>query len=240
MRALLYADWCTIKSALKTYLLFLGLVAVLTVFMATSSPAPDPTGQSTQAYAGVAIMGLTMLSFLCYFAFFGSDEREGWQAHRLALPIARQSVVRARYLALLVWFIALQAVLNLLGFACGAVASLAMHGRASTPPLAVVAILSMVLLAIYLIYMAIETPIFFHLGLTRGRLFFTVPFMLVSIGFTLDPVREFADLIETRLEGLAGALGSAYPLAAGVLLVGLVAYGASMLVSERIYARRDF
>ena len=170
---------------------------------------------------------------------FGNDEREGWEAVRLALPVTRRTVVRSRYLALVILFGIVAVVVNLVGIIMGAGTALALYGQIGFMPLDEGALLTGLFLAVYLIYLGLTTPVVFKMGLSKARIYFSMPFMLCLL-FTFDPVKDALAGIASSLNLSPQLLENPLPLLLPALAVAVAVFAASMLVSERIYSARDF
>ncbi len=238
MKALLYSDWCIVKGVARQY----PVVALAVAFIATvggiSSVDPNATALASHIHTTVVASGVMMVSFFGFFAFFGNDEREGWEAMRLSLPVTRRTVVRSRYVSLLAWILLLEVLVNLAGLLIGLIAAYAMHGAPGFLPLNEVVLLSALTMAAYLLYLSIEIPIFFKKGLTAARMYFSLPFFACML-FSLEPVQKVANTVAGHLSKLTTAAGMPLLLMAG-MAIAFAAYYVSMLVSERIYGARDF
>lgn len=238
MKALLYSDWCIVKGVARQYPVVALAVAFIAAVGGVSSVDANATALASHIHTTVVASGVMMISFFGFFAFFGNDEREGWEALRLSLPVTRRTVVRSRYVSLLAWILILEVLINLVGMVIGLIAALATYGTLGFLPLNEVAMLSTLIMGVYLLYLAIEIPIFFKKGLTAARLYFSLPFLACML-FSLEPVQKAATNIAGHLMKLTDTFGIPLLLATG-MVIAFAAYYASMLVSERIYARRDF
>ena len=148
------------------------------------------------------------------------DDRDGWAAFRLALPLSRRDVVLGRYattvatcLAFAVLGVALSAIVEQVAAAPGVegILSLAMVGTAFT-----------------LTCMAIVLPIYFRVGTTRGAriiamLMCVIPFVVVGFGD--------ASVVAGFIAGPDFLV--LFPV------VSLVLFAASAVVSLRLYDSRD-
>jgi hypothetical protein len=239
MKSLLYSDWCVIKGNARQYPLPAFIIVAVVIFTGITDLSGDVMSLVMGIHSTVVSTGVMMISFFGYFALFGNDEREGWEALRLALPVTRRTVVRSRYLTLLMWVVALELAINLLALLGCAVASLALYGTLAFAPANEILLLNGVLIAVYLVYLGIENPVMFKLGLSKGRLYFSLPFLLCML-FTVEPVKNAATAMLGKLEALSTAVGSPLVLVAPAIVLSLDIYYASSLVAERIYARRDF
>lgn len=239
MKALLFSDWCTLKGVSRNYPAPAMIVALVATFAGIQSVEPVANAIATHVHASIVSVGLMMFSFFGYFSLFGNDEREGWEAVRLALPVTRRTVVRSRYLALILLFGMVSVAVNLIGVIMGAGTALALYGQVGFVSLPEGALLTGLFLVVYLGYLGLTTPIVFKMGLSKARIYFSLPFMLCLL-FTLDPVKEALQRTPISLDEISGSPSSLLPLLAVGLVVALAIYGTSMLVSERIYEARDF
>lgn len=239
MKALLFSDWCTLKGVARNYPAPALVIALVATFAGIQNVEPVADALALHVHSSIVSVGLMMFSFFGFFSLFGNDEREGWEAVRLSLPVTRRTVVRSRYLALVILFCLVAVVVNLVGLVMGAVTALLLQGQPGFMPLGEGVLLTGVFLVVYLVYLGLTTPVVFRMGISKARIYFSLPFMLCLL-FTLDPVKERLQRLPLRLDEISQAVGSALPLLAAALVVAAAVFGASMLVSERIYEARDF
>ena len=233
MRALMFSDWCVIKKYLAHYLLTSIVIGGFTAL----GNAGDP-----------AAMTIAMTCCVCYtsslfimFALFGADDRGEWARGRLELlPIRRTDVVKARY--------GIMALAITTTMAAGFVASIGLalavslvngfetgqlgHLFAPEPLLALLATVAS-LFAI----LAIQMPLVFSLGVERGKIAAVAPLLfIVLLGF-----EQFRSPIITVAGNLTAAAATlpAPSIALGILGAAAATYLVSMLVSTRLYARRE-
>ena len=90
-----------------------------------------------------------------------------------------------------------------------------------------------------LLFLSIEMPIVFHLGIEKARMAISIPFMLCML-FTIEPVRDALISLLNKLEHVEAALGTPAPLFAGGACAVILVYLASMRLSEHLYANREF
>ena len=231
MKALFYADWCTIREVLVRTLLVCALVAVPMVMM---------SGEAGGSASGVFAATLVTIMPIFYFmlSLFGGDEQTGWQEVRLALPVTTSVVVRARYAFLaLAGFAsalvgALVGVVTNVGFSLSAGTGLALG-------VSDVALSSVSVAAFGLAYMALLMPVAFKVGISKARVYFTLPFFLPLL-LNVPAVANALGGVVGQLERLTAAFGSPLPIAAAGMCVCVVIYLVSMRISERVYASRDF
>lgn len=233
MCALMFSDWCVVKKYLAHYLLTSLVIGGFTAM----GNAGDP-----------AAMVIAMTCCMCYtsclfimFALFGADDRGEWARGRLELlPIGRADVVRARY--------GIMALAITAAMAAGFVASLGLalamslvNGTdvmqlellfAPEPALAFLATIAS-LFAI----LAIQMPLVFSLGVERGKIAAVAPLLfIVLLGF--EQVRGPILAVAGNLATAAATLPTP-AIALGILGAAAAAYLVSMLVSTRLYARRE-
>ena len=239
MKALLFSDWCTLKGVSRNYPAPALIIALVATFAGIQNVEPLADAIAMHVHSSIVTVGLMMFSFFGFFSLFGNDEREGWEAVRLALPVTRRTVVRSRYLALVILFGIVAVVVNLVGVIMGAGTALALYGQIGFMPLDEGALLTGLFLAVYLIYLGLTTPIVFKMGLSKARIYFSIPFMLCLL-FTFDPVKDALAGIASSLNLSPQLLENPLPLLLPALAVAVAVFAASMLLSERIYGARDF
>lgn len=239
MKALLFSDWCTLKGIAKSYPIPALVVAVVATAAGIQDVEPLAGAVATHVHSSIVSVGLMMFSFFGFFSLFGNDEREGWEAVRLSLPVTRRTVVRARYLALVILFALVAVVVNLVGIVAGAGTALALHGQVGFMSPVEVMLLTGLFAVVYLLYLGLTTPVVFKMGISKARIYFSLPFMLCLL-FTIEPVKERLQQLPLSLEEISASMGSPIIPLLATLAVAAAVFGASMLVSERIYAQRDF
>lgn len=231
MRALLFSDWCTVRGTLGRVLAVCLIVTCPLVLMSSGEGAIAPG-------AFAASIVTIMVVFYAMLGLFGSDEQLGWEEARLALPFTARHVVRARYAFLALMTLASAVVGTLVGIVTDLLLSAA--GSLSVPHGALeVAGAAAGVAAGGLAYLGIIIPLVFKMGMSRSRMFFSAAFLLPLL-FNVEPVRRVATGMLNWLEATSTAVGSPVPLALAYAALCTVAYLVSMLISERIYAARDF
>ena len=128
--------------------------------------------------------------------------------------------------------------LKILGAAIAAIATMVKFGTVTIMPLWMVAVTIAIALSVTLIYLAIEMPIFFKLGLTKARLYFTLPFFACML-FMLKPVQRFFEGLAARFGSIAETIGNPAPILAVLIVIAAVLYGISSIISTRIYEKRE-
>lgn len=231
MKALLFSDWCTVRGTLARILIVCLIVTSPMVFMTSTEGATAPG-----VFAASVIT--ILIVFYAMLGLFGSDEQLGWEEARLALPFTKRQVVRARYAFLALMALASAMVGTLAGIATDLL--LSATGMLIVPRSALeVAGAATGIATGGLAYLGIVMPLVFKMGMSRSRMFFSVAFLLPLL-FNVGPVRQVAAGALNWLEATSVAIGSPAPLALAYAALCTVAYLVSMLISERIYAARDF
>lgn len=233
MRALMFSDWCVVKKYLAHYL----LTSLVTGGFTAMGNASDP-----------AAMVIAMTCCVCYtsslfimFALFGADDRGEWARGRLELlPVGRADVVKARYGIIALAITATMAAGFVASLVLALVVSLVNGSDAKQfgllfapePALAFLATI-----ASLFVILAIQMPLVFSLGVERGKIAAVAPLLfIVLLGF-----EQFRSPIIT-VAGNVAAAAATLPtpaIALGILGAAAAAYLASMLVSARLYARRE-
>ena len=239
MKALLFSDWCTLKGVAKSYPAPALVIAAVATFAGIQNVEPVADAIALHVHSSIVSVGLMMFSFFGFFSLFGNDEREGWEAVRLSLPVTRRTVVRARYLALLILFGIVAVAVNLVGLVMGAITALVLNGQVGFMPFSEGVLLTGIFCMVYLVYLGLTTPVVFKMGISKARIYFSLPFMLCLL-FTFEPVKDAMQQLPVSLGQISAIFGSPLLLLALGLVVAAAIYGASMLVSERIYEARDF
>ncbi|RVU97249.1 ABC-2 transporter permease [Coriobacteriales bacterium OH1046] len=239
MKAILFADLVTLKKSPKQYLLSIGIMCA--IFTATALFDDEMDAEQIVGFFQGSITGMStaMSSFFAFFQLFGMDEQAGWQSVRLSLPIARRDIVVSRYMILAAMLVVMLAGSLLLATALTTVITQVAFGSVTTMPASDILALAIVYFAAFLTYLTIELPLFFRMGLSKARGYFTLPFMACML-FMLKPVQEFAGKVGTQLMGVVGAIGSPWPLILGAAAAALVLYALSGLISLRLYSTREF
>lgn len=231
MKALFYADWCTIRETFARTVLVCAIVAVPMV-AASYTDGSDAPG----VFAATIVTVMPIFYFM--LGLFGADEQAGWQEVRLALPVTPSSVVRARYA-----FLALAGFgAALVGTLCGLLTNVLFSAFAKLMvPRGVFTIAASALgvAAFGLAYMALLMPMAFKIGISKARVYFTLPFFIPLL-LNVPPVRDAFAGMTSQLEHMSDAMGTPLPLLAAGFLVCVAIYLVSMRVSERVYAARDF
>lgn len=233
MRALMFSDWCVVKKYLAHYLLTSLVIGGFTAMGNASDPA-------AMVIAMTCCMCYTSCLFIM-FALFGADDRGEWARGRLELlPVGRADVVKARYGIMALAITAMTAA----GFVASLGLALAMslvNGSdakrlgllfAPEPALALLATIASLFVII-----AVQMPLVFSLGVERGKIAAVAPLLfIVLLGF--EQVREPIITVAGNVAAAAATLPTP-TIALGILGAAAAAYLVSMLVSTRLYARRE-
>ena len=187
------------------------LLVISAIFLFSSVFMPSEENFFFVAYP-VLMGGILPVTLLSY------DERFGWNRYCDALPLTRKQVVDERYLMTLLSFLALFAVT----LAVQAVVLLPKGRREDLVQLAGL------LPCFGLAAPAILLPVSLRYGVEKGRLvYFFIIGLVVAAGLVFS-----SDLLQ-----VSGAIGNGG--VAAVLLGALLVFGASWLLSIRIYAKRE-
>lgn len=233
MRALMFSDWCVVKKYLAHYLLTSLVIGGFTAMGNASDPA-------AMVIAMTCCMCYTSCLFIM-FALFGADDRGEWARGRLELlPVGRTDVVKARYGIMALTITATMAA----GFVASLGLALAMslvNGSdakrlgllfAPEPALAFLATIASLFVII-----AVQMPLVFSLGVERGKIAAVAPLLfIVLLGF--EQVREPIITVAGNVAAAAATLPTP-AIALDILGAAAAAYLVSMLVSTRLYARRE-
>lgn len=232
MRALMYADWTIIR---KTVLRYLGISILILSPLVILANGDEEFAPGTSA----AIMCIMMVTFYLTISLFSSDETNDWELVRLTLPTTARQVVRSRYAFTTLVLVVMAVLGTLVGFAVEWVIPL-LHGALTVPRGGMVIGLSSIGACLALmVFLAIEMPILFWKGITKARMALSIP-MLLPLLLTIDPTRDAIMSVADKLENLEKALGTPAPIFIAIAAIACLLYVASMFLSERIYAQRDF
>ena len=157
-----------------------------------------------------AVLPLTTLSY---------DSQCGWEGYALTLPVSRRALALSRYLLALIFTVASVIVNFILRF------FLAQDGSIGATLTVVAAIGGAALVMI-----AFMLPLMYKFGVEKGRLFLILIVLLaVSLSFLIGDVfqRSNHSFLLQNLQWIA-------PLG------GVVCFIISMMISLRIYARKEF
>ena len=150
------------------------------------------------------------------------DETDGWDSFVLTAPVSRKEVIRSKYL--------LQILLLAGAFLLSEVLLLLISLIPQFDGEEWLYIMLIVGFCYALVYGAVVIPVYLKFGQHTSRYVAFVILIVVAglfgVTFGFSIFMEFA--------------ASTIPLLIGILAVSLAAYGASYLVSQKIYAKREF
>jgi hypothetical protein len=191
-------------------LLALGLVAVSGILV----PVP-----------GMAVLAAALVTSVMVSAPFLADERGRLDILYGVLPVSRRTVVIGRLLSLVVYYVA-AAVLATVLTVCVALV------RGQPVPLELLLTVHAASLGFVGISFALQLPVFFRVGFSRGRMMAYAPsFAVVGVLWLLQaagvPVQEH----------LAG-MSSAAIVITGVL-IAIVGIACALVIAIRVYSSRE-
>ena len=150
------------------------------------------------------------------------DETDGWDSFVLTAPVSRKEIIRSKYL--------LQILLLAGAFLLSAVLLLLISLIPQFDGEEWLYIMLIVGFCYALVYGAVVIPVYLKFGQHTSRYVAFVILIVVAglfgVTFGFSMFMEFA--------------ASTIPYLIGILAVSLAAYGASYLVSQKIYAKREF
>ena len=235
MKALLYTDLVAVGKSVKTFLFSIAMICGIVTFTSLYHEGVTAEEAAEIIQANILSIGTLMFAFFAFFQLFGQDEREGWESVKLSLPVSRRDVVVGRYLVMLLIIVVLLAAGAIVGAIIAAIATQVKFGSVTLMPVSEIALGAVIALSCSLVYLAIETPLFFKMGFTKARLFFTMPFFACLL-FTLEPVQRWLGSLPSPEE----LFGNPLPLVAGLAVVAGMLYAISARISTRVYTKREF
>ncbi|MGI6181982.1 MAG: ABC-2 transporter permease [Agathobaculum sp.] len=214
MKAMLYADWISLKQVLRSFL----FAAV--IIMGTGFLWNGPT---------FFVMGLLMLSILVPVSLCSADKAHGWDKLSLSMPVLRRDVVGSKF--------AVSGMANAAVLAIAVVLAAIYCGL--HPEEDWMSNLAALLAgeAIALVMMGVDLCVSYKWGLEKARYILMGCVWLPMIGVVLlDKVGiGLPDLSWLELLNAAQIVG----LAAGAVVVGLLVYLFCCMVSVRVYQRTE-
>lgn len=159
---------------------------------------------------------------------FAYDESANWERYATALPVARKTIVGAKYLFLFLFMLLVSAIAFTLGILGGL-----FSGQEGGVFAAVIT--GVVLLCIALLALAATLPVAFALGHAKARSVMMVCYiaLFALIGFSIFSMG--GEAFDAALELLPLPL-----VAGGGVALCVALYWASCLVAQRLYAKREF
>lgn len=237
MKAMIFSDLITMRRSLAQ---LFGITAVVTVILAVT----------TGTLATMAACTASMIPVMFMFSISAYDEMNKWESFRLAMPMSRANVVAGRYASLLLVTAASLAASMAYSFAIAGVAALLSGGMGpgsplsslileNNPPEMVVGSGLLGMVAVLLVA-AVTLPFIMRFGVTRAtRLLPLVVLLGVAGGVWL--IGDEGPLAAALPAGARWLLadGGFVTLVAVIVAVALVLYAASVVISLRVYAKRE-
>lgn len=202
--------------------------------------------------AGAVNMMVMMAFMLCVCSLSAYDDANGWGSFRLAMPVSRRDVVLARYamevvfvVGALVIAVAVSALVSWVGD-LGVLPTGPASEGAEADSVGEIALSVAATAVIGSLIAGIYQPCLFKFGTTKVTQF--LPFLLVfvvlavSFGFTFGMKAVFGDAFGSWLIGLLTWMAlpdNVWFAVAAMVGVSVVFFGVGLLVSLRIYDRRD-
>lgn len=203
MKGLLIKDFYTLTKQLKIFL----LIIVMFSFM---------QGSSTASFAFVysAMLPITALAY---------DERSKWDKLAAMMPYSKTSLVIGKYL---LGYICLAAVVIL-----SLMIKIIFSIFSKEPIAAEIFIEPLSIVCIAVIFLAVNLPCMFKLGVEKGRLvFFAFVVIIVVGGVTLrDKMTQWINLLQVDL----------VPFISVIVLIAVVINVISIALSIRIYKKKE-
>lgn len=199
------------------------ILAVLVAMMSWVSGSQEPL-------AFAAVVPLLPVFFVTYP--FLADDRGRHDLLYATLPIRRRTVVSGRHL-----YFAVMELLAMVGAVALANAVAAATGRPLNPGLSILFALASA--AVASLIFAVQLPVMFALGFAKSRWIVVIPMVICFTPIVLTQIPG----VGARLANLwPGALSPAWSLAVGAGLIGvsIVLWAASLVISVRLYAKRQF
>lgn len=237
-RALLYADWCCVRHALRSSAKSCALAMVLAASVSLLGADASIYNIDATGFIGALSGILVSLGAMAIIPrLFYADEQGGWGEFRLALPVTRPQAVGSRF-ALVAVIVVVVAVASLcLGMLVVLATRLLPQAfgvwtvDGSLP-------LQATLVALVLLAMAgPQMAVYFAVGVERGRFATMIPVLGAALAF----------LVLTRIGvtgegGILSWLASVSPEVLVVMAVAacLAVYLLSLMVARRAFARREF
>ena len=235
MKQMLSLDFKTIARTLVWEAAFLVLLSVVLTFATTSNAYALP--------AGIA----AMIPMVFTFTLFATDEGNGWERFRLALPLSRADIVRGRY--------ATGVALAGIGIATAVIAIVVALALASTVPslpnadeitrmspenAVESAAVLLTSASCTLLLLAIMLPLMFKFGMTTGARFtpLIIVVLVVAAVLVLDS-GAFGPNTAPVFELIFSSPESILVAAVATFALSFAIYCASALLSYRLYRNRE-
>lgn len=238
-RALLYADWCcarhALRSSAKPAIVAMALIAAVSLLGDDASVYNiDATGLVCSLEGTLLGLGALLVAPRLFYA----DGQGGWGEFRLALPVTRSQAVGSRF-AIMAAIVAVMAVAaQCLGLLAVLATRLLPHVFGTWTVETSLPAQSLLVAAVMLAMVGLQMAVCFALGVERGRFAPMIPVLGIMLAFIVLSRSGIMD------EGgaLAGLAQQASP-SASVVVVAVAAcvgvYLLSLVVSRQAFARRE-
>lgn len=229
MKTMMMSDYLNIRSSLVQ----LSVISVfIAVFMAIA----------TGTVAVVAGALAAMIPFMMMFSLAALDEKDGWEQFRLTLPITRKQVVVGRYVLIgliaVIGLVFAFAISYMIMFVLTMLPADSIFGRVTPESPAVIAGSALGALTIVMLATDVVLPLMMRFGMTKATRI--VPMVLV-LGISAAAVLIGDNLDTTFLQSFTQWFdeGNRYLIiVAGIIVVDVLLYIISALVSIKLYERR--
>lgn len=216
MKGLLLKDIYSIRITQKTYVLFYLFSCVFGYLM----KSPGYVGTMCIVVFATVILSL-----------FNADQYYHWDTYAAALPLGKKTIVRARYLLIIVITLGLAIFTAIMTGATAALLGISVLEQVYS---------SVSTCAMIPIFSGIIIPVIYKLGVEKGRVVFMMLFLIPFLVLTL-----FKDLIQgTAVEKLLVNLQqnpNGQVIIAGMLIaVSILVLAASYMTSIKIYGNKEF
>lgn len=233
MKGLVIKDLLSMRTALPLLVVMLCVPMLIAVIPAAVGAQTVSAGVLSVLYVAFAGM-VCILNVVTSLSFASYDEQCGWDTFGAALPVSRAKVVLARYGAGALLLLGSVAALLLVQFFCLIGVGQPMDGYS---PAAIV--------MICLTVEGVMHPIMYRFGAQIGGYIFAGTAMLFGLGMTAlgRYMGEMSEMSEEEIDALIEqALSGHYFAIAAVIgvAVSAVLYGLSILLSVRIYQKKEF
>jgi len=203
MKGLLIKDFYTLTKQVKIFLLIIVLFSIM-------------PGSSTASFALVysAMLPITSLAY---------DEKSKWDKLAAMMPYSKSSIVIEKYL---LGYICLAAV-SILSF----IAKIAVYLFSGKPVTAEIFMEMLPVICAAVLFLAINLPFMFKLGVEKGRLVFiasVIAIVVIGVAFA-DKITQWINLIRVDL----------VLLTAVIILLAVVVNVLSIALSIGIYKNKD-
>lgn len=176
---------------------------------------------------GMAIVAAALVTSLMVSAPFLGDEREHLNTLYGVLPVSRGTVVAGRALSILTYYVAAAVLATLV-----TVISAMVRGGRIEPEILLIA--HAAALAFIGLSMALQLPVFFRIGYSRGRFMAYAPaFVVAGVAWLLQATR-----LHLPLQDAFAGVAVAAIIGIGVL-IGVLGVVVAIVVSARLYRARE-